>query len=164
MENISPHISYAEATVSATAKARSIKNIPTADVLVRMKLVANKVFEPLRLWGGGPLFVSSFYRSPKLNVSIGGSATSSHPKGEAIDVDGDVYPTKTNKQIFEYIRDNLKFDQLIIEGIVGGRISWVHVSYKSSGNRNEILFMYVDKTGKTVYEKYSTKRYKELVK
>lgn len=161
MENISEHITYGEATNSPTAKSKGIKNIPDATTLKRMKLVAVNIYEKVRA-ALGPAYISSFFRSPDLNVAIGGSRTSSHPRGEALDMDGDVYGSPTNKQIFEYIRDNLTFDQLIIEGIDDGKMAWVHCSYKETGNRNQILFMYKSK-GKTVYENYSEDRYNELI-
>ena len=162
MENISEHISYKEATYSPTAKAKGINNTPDEDVLKRMKLVAVNIFEKVRNHFGKAIYISSFYRSPKLNVAIGGSETSSHPRGEALDMDGDVYGSPSNKQIFEYIRDNLKFDQLIIEGITDGKMAWVHCSYKETGNRNQILFMYKD-NGQTVYENYTLSRYQKLI-
>lgn len=161
MENISDHISYKEATYSPTAKAKGIKNEPSADVLKRMKLVAVNIYEKVRA-ALGPAYISSFFRCADLNVAIGGSKTSAHVNGEALDMDGDVYDSPTNKEIFEYIRDNLKFDQLIIEGVEDGKMAWVHCSYKATGNRNQILFMYKDK-GKTVYEPYSLARYKKLI-
>jgi zinc D-Ala-D-Ala carboxypeptidase len=162
MRDISRHLSYGEATQSNTAKARGIKNEPPHTVLLNMCHVAETVFEKARLHFGGPLFVSSFYRSPELNKAIGGSATSQHCKGEAMDIDGDVYPTATNKQVFEFIKDHCDFDQLIVEGIEGGKIAWVHVSSKKNGNRKKILFMYKS-GGRTVYENYSQARYKQLV-
>lgn len=160
--NISDHISYKEATYSPTAKAKGIDNTPSDDVINRMKLVAENIFEPVRLHFDSPIYISSFFRCAKLNVAIGGSKTSAHVTGEALDMDGDVYDSPSNKQIFEYIRDNLKFDQLIIEGITGGKMAWVHCSCKATGNRNQILFMYISK-GKTVYEPYSEARYKKLI-
>lgn len=162
MENISEHISYKEATYSLTAKSKGIKNEPSADVLKRMKLAAKMVFEPVRNHFGMPVYVSSFFRCGALNGAIGGSATSSHPRGEALDMDGDVYGSPSNKQIFEFVRDSLEFDQLIIEGIDDGKMAWVHCSYKETGNRNQILFMY-KVNGKTIYEEYSDDRYKELI-
>lgn len=161
MENISEHITYGEATNSPTAKAKGIKNVPDATTLKRMKLVAVNIYEKV-MAALGPAYISSFYRSPDLNVAIGGSKTSSHPRGEALDMDGDVYGSPSNKQIFEYIRDNLEFDQLIIEGITDGKMAWVHCSYKETGNRKNILFMY-KKNGKTIYEAYTDDRYKELI-
>lgn len=160
---ISQHISYGEGIASATAQARGIKNIPPVGVLETMKHTAEKIFEPVRLHFGKPIKVSSFYRSPVLNKAIGGSSTSQHCLGEALDMDGDTYGFPSNKQIFEFIRDNLKFDQLIVEGIENGRIAWVHCSIKKNGNRNQILFMYKSK-GKTVYEPYTLNRYFQLVK
>lgn len=162
MENISTNITWGEATASATAKAKGIINVPDAATIKRMKLTATMIFQKVRDHFGKPLKVTSFYRSPALNKAIGGSTTSQHCLGEAIDMDGDVYGSPSNKQIFEFIRDNLTFDQLIVEGIYNRNIAWIHASYKTTGNRNKIMFMYV-RNGKTVYENYSLKRYKELV-
>ena len=163
MEKISTHISYDEAIASATARAKGINNTPPLEVLSVMKYTAEKIFEPVRNHFKKPIHVSSFYRSPTLNKAIGGSSTSQHCKGEALDMDGDTYGSPSNKQVFEFIRDNLTFDQLIIEGITNGKIAWVHCSVKKSGNRKQVLFMY-KKNGRTIYEPYSNKRYIELVK
>lgn len=163
MNNISDHITYNEATISNTAKAKGIDNTPNETQLANMGIVAKYIFEPVRTHFNAPIKVSSFFRCAELNVAVGGSKTSQHVQGCAIDMDGDVYGSPTNKQIFEYIRDNLEFDQLIIEGITNGKMAWVHCSYKESGNRGQVLFMY-KKDGKSVYEAYSEKRYMELVK
>lgn len=162
--NISEHITLGEATMSPTAKAKGIDNTPTPDIIENMKYVAVNVFEKVRAHFNKPIKVSSFYRSPKLNQVIGGSATSQHSLGLAMDMDGDVYGSPSNKEIFEYIKNNLNFDQLIVEGITNGQIAWIHCSLKKNGNRKEILFMYKNSQGKTIYENYSDKRYKELVK
>jgi zinc D-Ala-D-Ala carboxypeptidase len=87
MDKISEHISYVEATRSNTAIRMGVKNDPNKEQLEAMKLVAEKVFEPVRKIANRPITVSSFFRSPKLNKAIGGSETSQHPKGEAIDMD-----------------------------------------------------------------------------
>ena len=130
MENISKHISFKEATHSNTAVARKIKNVPDADTIVRMKLVAEKCFEPVRNWYGKPIKINSFYRSPKLNSAVGGAFKSQHVKGEAIDLTAG--SVDENKKLYEWICDNLEFDQAIWE--FGGK--WIHISYKMSGNRN----------------------------
>ena len=80
---ISPHVSYREAVYSHTAMRRGLDNTPTEQDLARMSLVANKVFEPLREWVGGPIRINSFYRGPKLNIAIGGSAKSQHMTGQS---------------------------------------------------------------------------------
>lgn len=133
MENISKHISYNEATTSQTAVRKKIKNIPNEQQLEAMRLVAEKCFEPVREHFGVPLRVSSFFRCLLLNKVIGGANNSQHIKGEAIDIQGsgDV----TNKMIFDYIKENLEFDQLINEY----NYSWVHVSFSKKGNRNQIV-------------------------
>jgi zinc D-Ala-D-Ala carboxypeptidase len=160
---VSEHLTLGEATISGTAKSLGINNTPSKDVLEVMKHTAVNIFEKVRAhFGGRPIYVSSFYRAPEVNKAIGGSATSQHCKGEAMDLDGDVYENASNKQIFEFIRDNLQFDQLITEGVAGGKIAWVHVSLKKTGNRKQISFMYKS-SGKTVYEPYTAQRYKQLV-
>ncbi len=165
MENISKHITYGEAVTSITAKSKGISNIPSADVLENMKHVAENIFEKVREHFAKPIKVSSFFRSAALNKAIGGSATSQHVLGEAMDMDGDVYGSPSNKEIFEYIKANLVFDQIIVEGIQDGMIAWVHVSLKRKGtNRKQILFMYKNDKGETIYENFSETRYKKLIK
>jgi hypothetical protein len=130
MENISKHISFKEATFSNTAIARKIKNVPDADTIVRMKLVAEKCFEPVRIWYGKPIKINSFYRSPKLNTAIGGASKSQHVKGEAIDLTAG--SIEENKKLYDWMVKNIEFDQLINEY----NYKWIHVSFKMSGNRN----------------------------
>ena len=146
---ISKHISLKEATRSNTAQRLGIDNFPTNDVLIKMQLIANKIFEPLREYVDCPIYISSFYRSPELNTAIGGSKNSQHCKGEAIDLD-DVYSKVKNKVFFNYIKENLDFDQLIWEFGDEQNPAWVHVSYKEKGNRNRILKAIKEK-GKTKY-------------
>jgi len=146
---ISKHISYKEATQSQTATRKGIKNDPTLEQLNSMKLIAEKVFEPLREWYGKPITISSFFRSEKLNKAIGGSTTSQHGKGEAMDIDTE----KDNAILFLRIKENGLFDQLIWEFGDDKNPDWVHVSYKKEGNRSEVLRAKKVK-GKTVYEKF----------
>lgn len=135
---ISEHISWKEATHSNTATRKGIKNEPNFTEVQAMKQLAEKVFEPLRNHFNKPILVNSFFRSKELNKKIGGSTTSQHCKGEAIDLDA----TKgfTNRDIYNYIKDNLDFDQLIWEFGTDLEPDWVHVSYKYEGlNRKQIL-------------------------
>lgn len=154
MKQISDHITYAEAVHSDFAKRLGIANAPNEEQLVCMRKLAECVFEPLRNHFGVPIYISSFFRSAVLNKAIKGSASSLHMKGEAIDIDADVYGKVTNKKMFDYIKDNLEFDQLILENVGSdGTGGWVHVSYKNSGNRNQLLKMEI-KNGKVTYTKY----------
>lgn len=149
--NISKHITYAEAIHSNTAKRDGIDNTPNSQHLDNMKELAEKVFEPLRSWVGGPIKVNSFFRSPKLNEAIGGASSSQHCKGQAIDLD-DVYGHKTNAEMFLYIRENLDFDQLIWEFGTDMSPNWIHVSYVSKeDNRGRCLKAYKE-DGKTKYK------------
>ncbi len=136
---ISPHISYKEATNSTTAIRRGIDNIPNDLQLEYMELLAEKVFEPLRKWVGGPIKVTSFFRSEELNKRIGGSNRSQHCKGQAIDID-DTFKVVANSDMYNYIKNNLDFDQLIWEFGDDENPDWLHVSYVSiDENRRRCL-------------------------
>ena len=147
---ISDHITYAEAIHSNTAKRKGIDNTPSEVKVLSMKLLAEKIFEPLRKWVGGPIKVNSFFRSVTLNEAIGGVASSQHCKGQAIDID-DVYSYKTNAEMYDYIKNNLDYDQIIWEFGTENNPDWVHVSYvDKEKNRNRVLKAVRDKD-KTVY-------------
>ena len=150
---ISNHITYAEAIQSNTAKRRGIDNTPSQTQVEAMKLLAEKVFEPLREWVGGPIKVNSFFRSEALNEAIGGSGTSQHCKGQAIDID-DVYGRKSNAEMYNWIKENLDFDQMIWEFGTDMQPNWVHVSYVSEEkNRNKCL---------KAYKEHSRTKYKVI--
>lgn len=146
---ISKHISIKEATRSNTAERLGINNFPDSPTLVNMQALAENVFEPLREHFGHPIYITSFYRSPELNKAIGGSPTSQHCGGQAIDID-DVIGESTNADFFNYIKDNLDFDQLIWEFGNDSNPNWVHVSYSAFNNRGNVLKA-VKENGKTKY-------------
>ena len=155
MKKLSPHITIAEALHSNTAKRLDIDNTPSDEHLANMLTVAEMIFEPLRTFIGGPIKITSFYRSPALNKAVGGATkngkpTSQHCKGQAIDID-DVYGHASNKQMFDWIRANLDYDQMIWEFGTDENPSWVHISYvDAESNRNRCLKAY-KKNGKTRY-------------
>src|SRR6056300_711478 len=137
---LSANLSLGEFTRSQTAKRRGIDNTPKGEHLEAAKLLAEKIFQPIREHFGKPIFISSGYRSMALNEAIGGSKTSQHSKGEAIDIDMDHRGGPENEEVFHYIRENLPFDQLIWEFGTDKRPDWVHVSYNSDGEqRGQIL-------------------------
>ena len=150
MNNISKHISYKEGTYSNTATRRGIDNIPNKEQLSNMEIIAEKVFEPLREWVGGPIRINSFYRGPDLNKAIGGSSSSQHCKGQAVDID-DTSCKKTNAEMYAWIKENLDFDQMIWEFGTEANPNCVHVSYVSEDkNRNRCLKAYKE-NNKTKY-------------
>ena len=150
MEKISKHISYKEAIKSNTALRLNIDNTPDEVSLTNMTGVAHNIFEPLRLWVGGPIKINSFYRCPKLNRAIGGSKRSQHCEGRAIDID-DTFGYKTNAEMFDYIKNNLNFDQMIWEFGNDNNPAWVHVSFDSlDGNRGRLLKA-IKENGKSKY-------------
>ena len=140
MKRISKHISYKEAVGSNYAKQYGIKNKPDEEQVENMKLLAEKVFEPLREWVDAPIKVNSMFRSLELNTALKGSKTSSHMKGEAMDITSMACGKencKSNLEMIHWIKDNLEFDQLIWE--FGKEPKWLHVSYNKDKNRKQVL-------------------------
>lgn len=152
---LSEHVTLAEFCHSDTAKRKGINNNIISDVhLASAKLLCEKVFEPLRNHFAVPIHISSGYRSITLNTAVRGSSSSQHCKGEAIDLDADRYGNITNAQIFAYIKENIIFDQMIWEFGNSSEPDWVHVSYKKTRNRGQILRA-KKINGSTVYEAFS---------
>lgn len=148
---ISEHITYAEACHSTTAKRLGIPNVPNEYEMWNMVVLATYIFEPLRKWVGGAIKINSFFRSRELNKAIGGSDKSQHCEGRAIDID-DCYGHKTNAEMFEYIKNNLDYDQLIWEFGDDSNPDWVHISYvDQDSNRKRNLRAYRENGG-TVYK------------
>lgn len=118
---------------SDTAKQRGIDNTPTAEVISNLTNLVNNLLDPLRERFERPIHVSSGYRSAILNRSINGATSSQHRLGEAVDIT--VGSKEENKKLYELIRDNLPYDQLINEH----DFSWVHVSYREGRLRKQEL-------------------------
>lgn len=147
---ISKHISTKEGVYSRTATRLDIDNKPNEEQLANMKLLAEEIFEPLRAYVGGPIKINSFFRSPELNKAIGGSTKSQHCHGQAIDID-DTFGKMSNAEMYEFIKENLDFDQIIWEFGDDDNPDWVHISYVSAEeNRKRCLKAYKEK-GKTKY-------------
>ena len=154
MDRISKNISYNESVKSATAIKKGIKNVPNEEQLSNMKLLADKIFQPLREHFKVSIGVSSFFRSKELNETIGGAKSSKHMSGEAIDLDADIYGKITNKEIFDWVVDNLEFDTIIWEFGSENNPAWVHITYLKNGNRNRKLRAFKDYKGGTHYSNY----------
>jgi hypothetical protein len=152
---ITKNLTLEELIHSDTAKAKGIDNSPTNEHLKCLVEIANNIFQPLRDGIGKPIRISSGYRSEKLNKAVGGSKTSQHNKGQALDL---VSTTGfTNKDIFDYIKKHLEFDQMIAEFPKNGNIQWIHVSYVKGKNRKQILVAKKE-LGKTIYFPYKTEK------
>jgi hypothetical protein len=148
---LTQHVTYAEACHSDTAKRLGIPNIPNEYEMWNMVILATEVFEPLREWVGGPIKISSFYRSRELNKAIGGSTKSMHCEGRAMDID-DVYRHKTNAEMFDYITMYLDYDQLIWEFGDDSNPDWIHVSFVDhDSNRKQTLRAYRE-NGRVIYK------------
>lgn len=134
---ISKYISLSEVSTSQTAVRLGIDNTPTPEVIDNLKLVGAKVFDPMREALGKPIRISSGYRSPALNKKIGGAKNSQHTTGQALDLQG--MDGLKNSVIFNYIKKNLDYDQLIWEYGTDKEPAWVHVSYSATHNRKQII-------------------------
>ena len=151
MEKLTKHVSYKEGVHSITALRLGLKNDPSDKHLQNMKLLSEKIFEPLRTHVGGPIKINSFYRGPELNEAIGGSKKSQHCHGQAMDID-DTFGHASNAAMFDWIRANLDYDQMIWEFGTDENPDWVHVSYvDKETNRNRCLRA-SRSNGKTTYE------------
>lgn len=138
--NLSKNLTLFEMIRSDMAKRKGVSNQPTPEHIENMKVLAEKIFQPIREHFGVPIYITSGYRSAALNKKIGGARNSQHLTGEAIDIDMDGHAHVTNVQVFNWIRANLIFDQLIWEYGNGNNPDWVHVSYNTSGtNRRQVL-------------------------
>jgi hypothetical protein len=152
---LSKNLVLVEVTRSETAKRKGISNMPTPEHIENFKKLAENVFQPIRDHFDKQIHISSGYRSAALNKAIGGAANSQHCSGEAIDIDMDGHVGEiTNKMVFDYIKDNLEFDQLIWEFGTDSNPDWVHVSYKSTGNQRKQILKAVKKSGATTYVAY----------
>lgn len=152
---ISEHLDLSELIRSESAKRRGIANMPTEAHIANLKLLAEKVFEPIRNNFRCPIHISSGYRSAELNKAVGGATTSQHSSGEAIDIDMDGSPNGvTNKMVFDYIKKYLEFDQLIWEFGTAENPDWVHVSYESTGKQRKQVLKAYKENGKTHYKPY----------
>jgi D-alanyl-D-alanine dipeptidase len=150
---LSEHLSLSEVIRSESAKRNGISNMPTEQHIANLKLLADKVFEPIRAHFRCPIHISSAYRSIELNRAVKGSLTSQHCSGEAIDVDMDGTPNGvTNKMVFDFIKNNLEFDQLIWEFGTDSNPDWVHVSYESTGRQRKQVLKAIRSNGTTQYK------------
>jgi|TARA_R100001530_G_scaffold59581_2_gene43170 hypothetical protein len=136
--NLSPHFTLAELTKSSTAIRMGIHNEPEPHHFPALERLCTTILEPVRAHFGIAFSPSSGYRSPQLCEAIGSSKKSQHAKGEAADFE---LPGVDNHLVASWVRDNLDFDQLILEGYTDDdkNSGWIHCSTKSEGNRKEVL-------------------------
>ena len=132
------YFTIGELTESATARKYNIKNVPGVAELDNLNALVYNVLDPLREILGRPIYVSSGYRCKELNAKVGGSKTSQHMSGQA----ADIYVKGFSNILIAkaLVASLIQWDQLIIEQGTLERPQWIHISYKKSGNRNQILF------------------------
>ena len=149
MVKLSQNFTIQEYIKSQTALRQGIDNTPTEEHMGNATALFRNVVQKVRDQFGVTV-INSGYRGEALNKAVGGSSTSQHCKGEAVDIE---CPGTSNYDVAKWIEDNLDFDQLILEFITLGipDSGWVHVSYKSEGNRKSVLTA-MKENGKTVYK------------
>jgi putative chitinase len=148
---LTEHFSLAEMIVSPTAKRLGLSNTPTPEHIENMRYCCEKILEPVRAHFGKPVTINSSYRAPLVNKAVGGSKTSQHVNGQAIDFE---IMGVDNKVVADWIADNLEFDQIILEFYTAGdkNSGWVHASIKKNGgNRMQRMIASKSKAGGTVY-------------
>jgi len=152
---LSNNLTLGEMTRSNTAKRLGIDNSPTETHLSNMRFLAERIFQPIREHFGVPIYISSGYRSRNLNRAIGGSQSSAHCHGLALDIDMDNRGSEvTNRDVFDFVLNNLNFDQLIFEHGDKDNPDWVHIGISIDyPNRGEVLRA-IRRKGKTIYEPY----------
>jgi zinc D-Ala-D-Ala carboxypeptidase len=144
---LSKNFALSEITHSNTAKRLGIDNEPTETHLQNMQYLVDNLIQPLRD-SIGPIRISSGYRNPSLNRAIGGSVSSQHCKGEALDIQFWQMGKMMNILIYEWILDSgLEFDQMINEF----DFAWIHISLKAKDNRKQVLEAYKNEDGDTKY-------------
>ena len=148
---LTENFSLSEMIVSPTAKRLGLSNTPTPEHIENMRYCCEKILEPVRAHFGKSIQINSSYRSPLVNKAVGGSKTSQHVNGQAIDFE---IPGIDNKVVADWIGDNLEFDQVILEFYTKGdkNSGWVHASIKKGGgNRKMRMIATKSKAGGTVY-------------
>lgn len=148
---LSEHFKLNEFTKSETAIRKRIDNTPNAAHANNLKMVCEKILEPVRNHFGKPVRINSGYRGPALNAAVGGSSKSQHCNGEAVDFEIDGLP---NPELAKWVAANCEFDQIILEFYdpkEGPNSGWVHASYSAGKNRKQKLTA-VTENGKTVYK------------
>jgi len=152
---LSKNLWLSEVTKSNTAIRRGIDNTPTELHIANLKYLAEKVFQPIREHFGRPIFVSSGYRSKALNEAIGGSQKSFHSHGMALDLDMDGKAQNiSNADIFNFIKDNLPYTELIWEFGTTDKPDWVHVAIAKGREQEKNTKIAYREEGKTRYKKW----------
>lgn len=138
--NLTKNFTLEELSNSSTAKRLGIDNIPNNEQVNNLRLLCEKVLQPIREKYGKPIIISSGFRCEKLNKAIGGSPTSEHRYGMAADFHSLSDTLSDNKALWDLIRTmNLNFGQLIYEYGSDSGPDWIHISYNEKNNRKQIL-------------------------
>lgn len=147
---LSANFQLSELVKSQVAERKGISNNPSPTHIDNLKALCVNVLQPIRSHFDAPVLISSGYRSGELNIAIGSSIKSQHIEGKAADIE---VAGTDNKELAEWIRDNLEFDQLILEFYRNGEpdSGWIHVSWNSGENRNQLLKASRDDDGKINY-------------
>jgi len=147
---LSANFTLSEMVKSETALRYDMNNTPGDSEIENLKVLCEKVLQPVREHYGKGVKVNSGFRHPEVNAKVGGSKTSDHCKGQAADIE---IPGVANADLAEWIKNNLDFTQLILEFYTPGvpDSGWVHVSYDSANLKKQVMTA-MKENGKTVYK------------
>ena len=148
---LSANFQLSELVKSQVAERKGLPNNPSPAHIDNLKSLCINVLQPLRSEFDLPVYISSGYRSQELCIAIGSKITSQHAEGKAADLE---VVGVENYELFMWIKNNLQFDQLILEFYKDGEpdSGWIHVSYDGKNNRNQTLHANHDEKGKVVYK------------
>ena len=146
-QQLSEHFKLSEFTESGTARRHKVKNVPGPREVERLRFLCVKSLEPMRR-RFGVIRITSGFRCKKLNALVGGSPTSQHVLGEAADIH--TGGRELSEKMFGFAKQNIPFDQLILEHNHAHGIYWLHISLRSDrpGNRHEAFFVKVKKSSR----------------
>ena len=149
--NLTENISLKELTKSETATRFGISNEPSEEIITNLQKLATNILQPIRDNFGKPLIITSGYRSPEVCLKVGSTITSQHTKGQAADFE---IGGMANKDLSDWIHQNLDYDQLILEfwKPEEPNSGWVHCSYKGEGLNRKQYLRAITENGKTKYE------------
>ena len=149
--NLTENISLKELTKSETATRFGISNEPSEEIITNLQKLATNILQPIRDNFGKPLIITSGYRSPEVCLKVGSTINSQHTKGQAADFE---IGGMANKDLSDWIHQNLDYDQLILEfwKPEEPNSGWVHCSYKGEGLNRKQYLRAITENGKTKYE------------
>lgn len=132
---LSENFYLSELIRSQTAERLRLDNTPNQEIVNNLKQLTKNILQPIRDYFNLPVVISSGYRSLSVNNAVGSSPKSQHILGQAADFE---IPSIDNFLLASWIKDNLNYDQLILEFYTGSNSGWIHVGYSPNHKNQEL--------------------------